>query len=772
MRKVLASFALFALGCSSRDFGFVGRPDPGYCAGPSDCPTLASCHSTLHYCYAVSTEPAVPDPYRDLSGALPVECSTEDLIMKLSAAAQSSGPTRLTLAPAPCVYTLTAPAAYLFGPVGLPTIRTAVTIEGNGAVIARSTALATPPFRLFAIEGDFKLGLPTPAPAGSLTLRNLTLTGGYALGGKGGDGSGDGGSGGGGGAGSGGAILSVGGDLVLDGVTISACTAEGGGGGGFNPAAINSGGGGGGGSGGSGGHGGSGRGGGGGGMATTGQDGLDFGLTPTAGGGAKAGDATAGATTTGKGGVSQPAAPTTAGASTGAPDGGPGGPYLIGFGQPTQIAAPIGGKGGSTQANRGGFSGDGGGGGAGAQGGGGGGGGLYGGGGDGATSGVSFGGGGGAHGGGGGGGRGLFGGGGGGGVGGGGGGGGGNEGAGGGGGGGAGGGGAGGPGGQGGDGGYGGGAGGGVKLVAGGPGAPGFGGGAGSSGGGGGMGGGGAVFVFHGSALIVNSTLTLNTARGGSTLSGAGSGSPGSGRGGAVYVLNSSLTLLHATLVENTVVRGTTTGTLIDPTAHGYGGALYATASGSAVNLTITNSILADSEDDQVQGDACSAATRFAGSAVNTTFTGVNIIRENGVGTSSCMTLGNLKSDPGTEPLVGELADNGGPTPTCAPAAPQLAGAPATECQSPELHGRDQRGIPRAVSCTIGAVEFPSPPREPASPPQLPGTGAVATGCQLAPRLAPGAVPARSAPLYALGALTCAAALRPGRRRARRNPPA
>ncbi|HRI55415.1 MAG TPA: choice-of-anchor Q domain-containing protein [Pseudomonadota bacterium] len=284
--------------------------------------------------------------------------------------------------------------------------------------------------------------------------------------------------------------------------------------------------------------------------------------------------------------------------------------------------------------------------------------------------------------------------------------------------------------------------------------------------------GGGAVFVFHGSASIVNSTLTLNTARGGSTLSGAASGSPGSGRGGAVYVLNSSLTLLHSTLVENTAVRGATTGTLIDPSARGFGGALYASASGAAVNLTITNSILADSQGEQIQGDACSSATRFAGSAVNTTFTGVNVIRQNGFANNNCMTLGNLKSDAGTEPLVGELADNGGPTPTRAPVAEKLAGAPSTECQSPELHGRDQRGVARAFSCTVGAVEFPSPPREPTSPPRLPGTGAVATGCQLAPRLEPAAGPARSTPLLALGALTGAVALLQGRRSARRRTPA
>jgi hypothetical protein len=279
-------------------------------------------------------------------------------------------------------------------------------------------------------------------------------------------------------------------------------------------------------------------------------------------------------------------------------------------------------------------------------------------------------------------------------------------------------------------------------------------------GGGGGMGAGGAVFIFHGSAAITNSTLTRNTARGGNTLSGPGSGSPGSGRGGALYILNSSLTLLHATLVDNTAVRGATTGTLVDATARGYGGALYAAASGAAVNLTITNSILAESEDGQVQGDACSATSRFAGSAVNTTFTGVNVIRENGAGSSSCMTLGNLKSDPGTEPLVAELFDNGGPTQTCAPLAQQLAGAPAPECQSPELHGRDQRGLPRAVNCTVGAVEFPSPPREPPSPPQLPGTGAAASGCQLVPSAAPS-----SALVLAGGALTLAAAWLRRRRR-------
>jgi hypothetical protein len=270
-----------------------------------------------------------------------------------------------------------------------------------------------------------------------------------------------------------------------------------------------------------------------------------------------------------------------------------------------------------------------------------------------------------------------------------------------------------------------------------------MGGGHGALGGGGGMGAGGAIFAFRGSVTLINSTLTLNVARGGNTQHGPDSGSPGSGRGGGLYILNSSLTLLNATIAENTVAAGTTNGSLIDDAALGYGGGLYADAEGAVVSLAITNSILADSIGVQVQGDACATPSMFAGSSFNNTLAGRNVIGVNGSASNACPAVGSLASFGGTTPLTDSLKDNGGPTLTRYPQNEMLFGAPAQECGRPELHGRDQRGIPRAVNCTVGAVEFPYDAPEPVNPPQLPGSGFMPSACQLgpgAPAPAPGAL--------------------------------
>src|SRR5947207_7854538 len=104
-----------------------------------------------------------------------------------------------------CRYVLTKVDNNWYGPNGLPAISTAVTIRGRGAEIARSRARGTPPFRLFFVGADpadpDTRGYTSPGP-GRLTIREVTLTGGLAMGGSS--------TGGGGGAGFGGAIFSQG----------------------------------------------------------------------------------------------------------------------------------------------------------------------------------------------------------------------------------------------------------------------------------------------------------------------------------------------------------------------------------------------------------------------------------------------------------------------------------------------------------------------------------------------------------------------------------
>ncbi len=128
--------------------------------------------------------------------------SAADLIAAINAANQAGGSNTITLQPGVTI-TLTAVNNTSDGATGLPVIAANdnLTILGNGAAIVRSTAAGTPAFRLFDV-----------AAGGLLTLQNLTLQGGLALG-KGP-------------AAQGGAILNRG-TLDLNGVTATDNTAQG-----------------------------------------------------------------------------------------------------------------------------------------------------------------------------------------------------------------------------------------------------------------------------------------------------------------------------------------------------------------------------------------------------------------------------------------------------------------------------------------------------------------------------------------------------------------
>lgn len=113
----------------------------------------------------------------------------------------------------PGEYLFTAIDNYQWGPNALPPIASAVTIEGNGATLRRSTT--APAMRFLRVR-----------PGASLTLRDLTLQAGIAFGGKGDFGGG----GGAGGAGLGGAIFNEG-NLQLEHCTLRDNQARGGDGG-------------------------------------------------------------------------------------------------------------------------------------------------------------------------------------------------------------------------------------------------------------------------------------------------------------------------------------------------------------------------------------------------------------------------------------------------------------------------------------------------------------------------------------------------------------
>jgi hypothetical protein len=100
--------------------------------------------------------------------------NVSDLIADINAANRAGGTNTITLtAPTNSPYILTAIDNTTDGATGLPVIAANdnLTILGNGDTVARSTATGTPAFRLLDVAG-----------LASLTLQNLTLQGGLALG--------------------------------------------------------------------------------------------------------------------------------------------------------------------------------------------------------------------------------------------------------------------------------------------------------------------------------------------------------------------------------------------------------------------------------------------------------------------------------------------------------------------------------------------------------------------------------------------------------------
>lgn len=216
--------------------------------------------------------------------------------------------------------------------------------------------------------------------------------------------------------------------------------------------------------------------------------------------------------------------------------------------------------------------------------------------------------------------------------------------------------------------------------------------------GGGGMGAGGAIFVHYGTLTVINSTLTLNRADGGTSgvnenvLNREG-GYGGSGYGGAIFSLNSNVTLTNATLAGNDV--------------HGGAGRVNGDADGSDVyalayrngggTVTLRNTILANPS---------AGASDLVNQRLSTGTATVD------VGTSGNL-IADLNNQGGTitgtltdshDPLLGFLRQDQGPTPTLAltPGSPAIGRGVASVCNSAPVSGVDQRGLPRAT-CDIGA---------------------------------------------------------------------
>jgi hypothetical protein len=238
-------------------------------------------------------------------------------------------------------------------------------------------------------------------------------------------------------------------------------------------------------------------------------------------------------------------------------------------------------------------------------------------------------------------------------------------------------------------------------------GAPGFGGGAAQTSpgrGGGGAGFGGAVFNMQGMLTVRNSTFTQDSAVGGDS---AGSPDPGKGFGGAVFNLNGVFAATGATFAANSATPNT-----VNAEGSSIYNLAYDGATARAAQATLRNTIV-----DSGTGDAGLVSNKSTFitpanlGAANATLGADDIVRTSVTADGGAITGTALTTDP----LLGPLADNGGPTLTMAPAA----SSPAIDAGSASGLTTDQRGLPRPSNilevpdvsngADIGAVEVQGP---------------------------------------------------------------
>jgi CSLREA domain-containing protein len=183
--------------------------------------------------------------------------------------------------------------------------------------------------------------------------------------------------------------------------------------------------------------------------------------------------------------------------------------------------------------------------------------------------------------------------------------------------------------------------------------------------------GGGIYIPSNGS--VVNTTIFGNTA----TTSGAGTS-----RGGGIYTASAtSSSILNSTIDGNSAPSGS---------GGGQGGNLFVNA---GAPLAVENTI--------VSGGSAASEANCAG-GVTLTSQGHNLES----GTDCGFTASG--DHPGTDPGLGTLQDNGGPTQTqvVQPGSPIIDAANSADCPS-----SDQRGVsrPQGSACDIGAIEVELP---------------------------------------------------------------
>ncbi len=251
---------------------------------------------------------------------------------------------------------------------------------------------------------------------------------------------------------------------------------------------------------------------------------------------------------------------------------------------------------------------------------------------------------------------------------------------------------------------------------------------------------GGAIFANNNGAAVTsttvtNSTFTSNSAGFAGAVEGGGllnsltisgstfvSNSAGSGDAGAVYGTGS---ITNSTFTGNTASAGAAIGssntlnvtfcTISGNTASGFGGGGGLFRSGAGALTSTLNILSSNLEGGGVGGDC-----GFSGGAV--TNGGYNI-DDDGSCSFGTITGANGKTiGDGVNPLLGPLANNGGPTETEAIGSnsPAYLAVPPADCPIHVDQRGDPRPAPTETDCDIGAYELQpviGPPPAPGPPP-------------------------------------------------------
>lgn len=257
---------------------------------------------------------------------------------------------------------------------------------------------------------------------------------------------------------------------------------------------------------------------------------------------------------------------------------------------------------------------------------------------------------------------------------------------------------------------------------------------------GGGGDGGGIYNCSQGQTTVNNSTISTNITGDGAVTGLGGTGSGGNG-GGVCNVEEGTITFINCTISDNTTGNGSDS-TFSDAGHGGSGGGIFNNKTMNLTNCTISNNntgtggkVIGDDSPDSKDGKGgngggiCSSTgtasvknTIIANNQVAPTgeapdfwgtlnSIGYNLIEN----TEQCgingVVTGNIT---GKDPLLGGLADNGGPAQTCA----LLPGSPAIDAGNSTGISEDQRGYPRPIdipgidnvsdAADIGAFEYNS----------------------------------------------------------------